>query len=226
MSRRSESSGGRLMVPILTGTLIVGMSFVGIALASQRRVTEPSSSPSSGIVEASRSWLIDVAAPKATTSPESLPASKPVAIDIGAIDVHSDLNEVGLDPGGAIETPAGSLYNEAAWYRHSPMPGRMGPSIIVGHVDSAENGPSVFFRLGELQPGNRISIQRADGSRAVFVVDLVRQFEKDEFPTKLVYGDIGHAGLRLITCGGRFDSVGGHYQDNIVVFASLEQARP
>jgi hypothetical protein len=36
-----------------------------------------------------------------------------------------------------------------------------------------------------------------------------------------VYGDIDHAGLRLITCGGAFDDATGHYLDNIVVFATL-----
>jgi hypothetical protein len=39
-------------------------------------------------------------------------------------------------------------------------------------------------------------------------------------PTKLVYGNTDHAALRLITCGGPFDSAG-HYRDNVVVLASL-----
>ncbi|MEA2460873.1 MAG: hypothetical protein QOH90_1050, partial [Actinomycetota bacterium] len=38
---------------------------------------------------------------------------------------------------------------------------------------------------------------------------------------QLVYGDIAHAGLRLLTCGGDFDDTTGHYLDNVVVFASL-----
>jgi hypothetical protein len=36
-----------------------------------------------------------------------------------------------------------------------------------------------------------------------------------------VYGPLDHAGLRLITCGGPFDSGAGHYVDNIVVYADL-----
>jgi hypothetical protein len=95
----------------------------------------------------------------------------------------------------------------------------------LGHVDSAANGPSVFSRLGELHPGNRVSIARADHSVAVFVVDAVRRYSKADFPTKLVYGDINYAGLRILTCGGPFDTTTGHYLDNIVVFASLEGSR-
>ena len=79
----------------------------------------------------------------------------------------------------------------------------------------------MFFRLGELQAGDLVSIDRADGSTAVFEVDAVRRYPKDDFPTQTVYGDIDHAGLRLLTCGGAFDDASGHYLDNIVVFASL-----
>jgi len=36
-----------------------------------------------------------------------------------------------------------------------------------------------------------------------------------------VYGNLGYAGLRLVTCGGDFDRSTGHYRDNIVVHAQL-----
>jgi hypothetical protein len=36
-----------------------------------------------------------------------------------------------------------------------------------------------------------------------------------------VYGDLDHAGLRLITCGGTFDRSTGHYRSNVVVYARL-----
>lgn len=157
--------------------------------------------------------------------------SKPATLSIPAIGVRSRIQELGRTSDGALETPApGPHYNEAAWYRHSPTPGSLGPAILLGHVDSALEGPSVFFRLGELQAGDRISVTRADGSIARFVVDEVHVYAKDNFPTELVYGNIDHAGLRILTCGGAFDNTTGHYLDNVVVFASLEQphieARP
>jgi sortase (surface protein transpeptidase) len=143
-------------------------------------------------------------------------------LDIPSIEVRSVIQHLGQTPDGALETPApGPHYNEAAWYRYSPAPGSLGPAVILGHIDSATEGPSVFFRLGELQPGDRVSITRADGSVAVFAVDKVRRYSKRSFPTDLVYGDIDHAGLRMITCGGAFDESTRHYLDNIVVFASL-----
>ena len=50
------------------------------------------------------------------------------------------------------------------------------------------------------------------------------QARKDDFPTTLVYGNLDHPGLRLITCGGVLNSETGHYEDNIVVFADLVSA--
>jgi hypothetical protein len=45
------------------------------------------------------------------------------------------------------------------------------------------------------------------------------------FPTKAVFGNINYAGLRLITCGGTYDSSTHKYLDNIVVFSRLVAAR-
>jgi hypothetical protein len=64
-------------------------------------------------------------------------------------------------------------------------------------------------------------VDRADGSLATFRVERVAQYPKDEFPSDAVYGDIDHAGLRLITCGGAFNEGTGTYVDNVVVFARL-----
>jgi sortase (surface protein transpeptidase) len=120
--------------------------------------------------------------------------------------------------------PPGPHYDQAGWYRYSPTPGALGPAVIVGHIDSARSGPSVFFRLGELRPHDTIEVARADGSVAVFGVDDVRRFRKTDFPTGLVYGNTDHAALRLITCGGPFDDGTGHYLDNVIVTASLLRA--
>ena len=82
-------------------------------------------------------------------------------------------------------------------------------------------GPGVFYDLHKLKPGELIVVMRKDGSKPVFRVTNVQQFPKAQFPTNAVYGNIDHAGLRLITCGGTFNSQTGHYEDNIVVFADF-----
>jgi len=98
---------------------------------------------------------------------------------------------------------------------------RIGATDVVFEIASADDGPSVFFRLGSLRPRDTVRITRTDGSTAVFAVDEVRRFHKAKFPTQLVYGNTNHAALRLITCAGPFDRDSGTYLDNIVVMASL-----
>lgn len=146
-----------------------------------------------------------------------LARSVPVRLQIAAIGVDSTLMELGLRDDGAMEVPPRGF--PAGWYTGAPTPGELGPAIIAGHVDL--KGPGVFYDLHTLKPGDRVTITRQDGSRPVFRVTRLQQVPKDRFPTTAVYGNIDHAGLRLITCGGTFNRQSGHYEDNIVVFADL-----
>lgn len=151
----------------------------------------------------------------------------PVTLEIPAITVRSPLLQLGQSADGALEVPKpGPHYDDAGWYRWSPTPGSLGPAVLVGHVDSATGGPSVFFRLTSLRRADTVRVTRADGSVVVFGVDEVRRYHKAEFPSQLVYGNTDRPVLRLITCGGPFDRASGHYQDNIVVLASLVTAEP
>ena len=165
----------------------------------------------------------------AAARPPALARSLPVSIAIPAIGVHSPLLHTGLNRDGTIAVPPLNdppVTNEAAWYKNSPEPGQPGAAIIVGHVDSASDGPSVFFRLGALDPGDEVDITLADHRIAVFKVTGVRTYRKGRFPAATVYGPTGYPALRLITCGGSFDPQTGSYLSNVVAFASLVSSRP
>jgi sortase (surface protein transpeptidase) len=161
------------------------------------------------------------ATPAPTTGPAPLPASPPTRIAIPAIGVDSVVNPSGLNPDGTLEVPApGPRYDEAAWYTGSASPGQDGPSVILGHIDSARNGPSVFYELSRLQPLDEFTVTRADGVVLVFRVNSVQQYPKDAFPSQEVYGPTPRPEMRLITCGGPFDDSARSYRDNTVVYAS------
>ncbi|WP_433387079.1 class F sortase [Micromonospora sp. KLBMP9576] len=153
-----------------------------------------------------------------------LPASRPVGITIEPIDVRAPVHGVGIAADGSIAAPDAARAQEAGWYDRGPTPGQYGPSVIVGHVDTT-TGPAVFHKLRDLRDGDRIEVARQDRSVAVFEVDSVERFGKDELPADEVFGDFSRPRLRVITCGGRW--VGGEtgYADNVVVFASLVRAR-
>jgi LPXTG-site transpeptidase (sortase) family protein len=143
--------------------------------------------------------------------------ARPVSLTIPLIGVKTNLITLGLAAGGAMQVPSTSTV--AGWFTGSPRPGAVGSSIIVGHVDS-KSGPGIFFRLPELKKGDDVYIKRSDGTTAEFRVTEVQEYPKDQFPTDRVYGPTPDAELRLITCGGTFDSVTGHYLSNIIVYAT------
>ncbi|MEP7089508.1 MAG: class F sortase [Nocardioidaceae bacterium] len=222
MSRLSIVGGrkGGLTLLALVAAAI-GLVLVVVAVSAQRSAPQPPRSvgsidPAAGSPSAS--------APPEVTAARTKPlgASRPVSISIPSIKVRSAILPIGLAPDGTLAVPQpGPNLDKAAWFKNSPTPGQPGPSIIEGHVDS-DRGPSVFFRLGSLRPGDTIRVTRADGVVATFTVNAVRDYKKSKFPTDVVYGgkDLSRPQLRLITCSD-FDASIRHHVGNEVVFAHL-----
>ena len=153
----------------------------------------------------------------AVLSPPHLSRSAPTRLQIPATGVDTTLMALGLRADGSMQVPPGGF--PAGWYTGGPTPGELGPAVIAGHIDM--KGPGVFYALHNVLRGDRVTVTRSDGSLAVFSVTAVGQYPKNRFPTTVVYGNIDHAGLRLITCGGSFNSASGHYEDDLVVFADF-----
>lgn len=147
-------------------------------------------------------------------------ASVPKRLRVPAIDINTSLLKLGRQPDGAAAVPPGREGAPAGWYKYSPTPGERGPSVILGHVNSLADPSGVFFRLHELHAGQKIEVDRADGSTAVFTVTEAAVYSKDEFPTFKVYGNTDGAQLRLITCGG-YSPGTNEYETNLVVYATL-----
>jgi sortase family protein len=210
----SRGPAGRRLLVVLAGVLaVVGIAVLVVAFMLQQS-PPPERDAGALPVPAPSS------APAIPSTPAGPPPSEPARIVVPRIGVDSAVGSVGLNPDRSMEVPAkGPLYDLAAWYRYSVTPGQQGPSVIVGHIDSAENGPSVFFRLGALAPGDTVAVTRADGRVVSFTVYATRSFPKDAFPTDEVYAGTAGPELRLITCSGSFDAGARNYRDNTVVFA-------
>jgi sortase (surface protein transpeptidase) len=147
-----------------------------------------------------------------------------VRVRIARIGVDAAVVDLGLNADGTLEVPTN--YGQTGWYTGRSAPGDPGPSVVVGHVDSL-TGPAVFLRLRELAPGDLISITRSDGLIAWFRARETVLVEKDKFPTARVYGPRDEPVLRLITCGGDFDSSDRSYLGNLIVYAEhLGNRRP
>lgn len=161
-----------------------------------------------------------VPAPTGTAAPAHLARSEPASVHISRIGVKAKIMTLGLNKDKTLQVPPLTKAELAGWYSLGASPGEIGNAVVVGHVTTAETGAAVFFRLGELVKGDKIMIKRKDGSMVFFTVDGVKAYPKKKFPTDLVYGPNQRAGLRLVTCGGKFDAKAHNYVDNVIVFAT------
>ena len=180
--------------------------------ATTSTISEASTPPIATAVPAPTT---STAAPTPPTTPAVRPA--PIAVRIPSIGVESVLLEMGIrTEDGAAEVPED--YDVAGWYANGSRPGGRGPTVLVGHVDST-SGPAVFYRLHELAPGTHIEVQLADGTVAVYEVEITEQFPKSQLPIFEVFGATERDVLRLVTCTGQFDYEARSYFDNLVVTA-------
>lgn len=151
-------------------------------------------------------------------SGETMSRSEPTKVRIPSLDVSSKVIDLGLQSNKRMEVPDNGT--DTGWYTGSPTPGELGPAVLAAHV-TWEKKPAVYFDLSAMKTGQKIEVDRKDGSTATFEVTSVGQYPKADFPTDKVYGEVDHAAVRLITCGGRFDGETGHHVDNVVVYAKL-----
>lgn len=151
--------------------------------------------------------------------PAAQPASEPASVRVASLGIEADTIALGKRGDGSLEVPENA--HTAGWWTGGANPGERGASVIVGHVDS-RNGPGAFFGLSGVDAGERLTVQRADGSNVHFRVGRVETHPKDAFPTEAVYGHTDAPTLRLVTCAGRFDRGTRSYEDNVIVFADLE----
>jgi Sortase domain len=155
-----------------------------------------------------------------------LSKSRPVSIAIPSIRVHAKVISLGLNPNGTIAVPSLTDPMVTGWYDKGPSPGQPGAAAILGHVDAAGVGPAVFYDLGDLRPGAKIFVRLSTGRTATFEAYSVALYAKARFPTRKVFGYTSWPTLRLITCGGSFDSKTRHYLANIVAYASYVGSSP
>ncbi|CAM01561.1 sortase family protein [Saccharopolyspora erythraea NRRL 2338] len=207
MNKITSSKGGRLLIAAAVTFTTLVLLLGGWAMSS--------GGPGPGY---QTGYSGRASAPVASPMPDS----KPVRIDVHRIGARSSLVELGLRADRTLDVPPVSQPMQAGWYRNGPTPGEPGPAVIAGHVDG-KGKAGIFHRLHELVPGDVVDVRRQDGTTARFGVQRVERVPKSSFPTQSVYGSTPDAQLRLITCGGSFDSRAHSYRDNVIVYANLLQ---
>jgi len=155
------------------------------------------------------------------TSPEvlsQLRSEPPQRLTIDSLGIDMPVVDVGLADNGTMEIPTAAA--DAGWYRFGPAPGaESGNAVIAAHVDD-RYGLGPFAQLKDLSEGDGIGITTASGEDLDFTVTRVEQTSKREVDMELVFDRDATPTLVLVTCGGRFDWDDGHYEDNVVVYAT------
>ena len=204
----------RLTSRTAQGYLLAVLMLCGCATAGANDMSAPPAAPASATPSLTPHSNLSTYRSTRTYSETALP----VRLRIPAIDVDTRLEYLGLADDKSIDVEFEP--SVAGWWEGGPRPGQVGPAVILGHV-RWDTGPAVFSRLGSLQRGDEILIDRADDTTARFVVTRQGNYKKTAFPTDLVYYPTLNPELRLVTCGGLIDR---KYTENLVVFAA--QASP
>lgn len=232
----------RLWLAVLLGLVGVAGAILSIALlvpgdsagnveAVEAALSSPAPS-TAGPVEPEASPvpeapLVDEADAGAVISPNvvtrldqlgAVETSEPVRLRIGGIGVDAPVVPHGVDQRtGEMDVP--SNVDEVGWYEFGPSPGEQGSAVLAAHVDLAGQGPGVFYRLSQVDPGDTIDVLFADGSSTSFVVEARMTYEKSELPLETIFSRSGSPVLTLVTCGGGFDRSSLRYDSNVVVYA-------
>jgi len=145
-------------------------------------------------------------------------AQAPRTLDIPSVGISMPVVATGVQPDGQMQLPEDPA--RIGWYRFGPAPGdSTGSAVLGGHVDSTRHGVGPLARLAAVQPGSRLAVTTADGSRVLYRVTDVERIRKAALPTDALFSPDGPPRLVVVTCGGRYLPDAGGYEDNIVVRA-------
>jgi sortase family protein len=197
----------------IAGTLIARSSNAP-RLSTVGTIAPRASTPTTA-APAERPSVTMAPAPAAVTSTVPVPPL-PTRIGIPRIGVDASIVAVGVEPGtNSVEIPD---IDHVGWYRFGPSPGQTGSAVLVGHVDgSGRRG--IFWRLGQLTPGDTFTVDYAGVGPREFRVTGREQVPKTELPADL-FSRAGPPRVALITCGGAFNRATRHYVDNVVIVAT------
>lgn len=148
----------------------------------------------------------------------------PVNLTIPVLNIEADVQTVGLDRIGAMGLP--DDWHDVGWYRGSARLGEWNTVVISGHVDHY-TGPAVFFKLKELQPGDKVVVEGQNGTRWRYRVIEKQIKPLGEWKSREVFASRGRfPTLHLFSCTGAFSKSAQTHLERILVRCELEKVIP
>lgn len=205
---------GRRAVFALVGILVVAVLaasswfLLGSNVAPQARATHTATVPST------RPSVVPAAT--ATPAPSAPPAVQPQQLLIPRLGVQAPIENKGINGHNQMEAPDKPF--DVAWYPFTAKPGAGGNAVFSGHRDFAGVGPAVFWKLGQLSPGDTIQVTGVEGTRLDYQVTQSWDYTLSDIPMASVLAQGGGDQITLITCAGAYSQAAG-YDHRLVVRA-------
>ena len=145
-------------------------------------------------------------------------ADLPRYILIPKIGVQAIVEQLGVTTTNQLESPS-NIY-QAGWYTGSAKPGQPGAMVIDGHVASWST-QGVFYNLSSLKAGDKIAIERGDGTILNYEVVKTQVWNVADVDMQAVQQPINPTkpGLNLITCTGSVTPETSEFNQRLVIFA-------
>ena len=147
-------------------------------------------------------------------------AIEPTRLIIPALNVDAEVDGYGLNETGAMAVPEDG--ETVGWYKLGAKPGGMGNAVIAGHVDDYA-GPAVFFHLKNLQIGDEVMVEGANGETLTFLVTRLESYPYDNAPLREIFGPSSERRLNLITCTGTYNRSTQTHAERLVVYTELKK---
>jgi len=207
--------------------LLYGLSALfligGIAMLLRQYVlmpgnyTPPAVTPSPNVFQTPIPSQKPQETPAPSPSPTPYVKVAPIRIYFTDAEVMADIFPVSIIEEGERAGQMDTIDDPdvAAWYEPGVSPGGPGNAIINGHK-SWEGKIGRFSVLWDMQVGDEVAIEYADGSLAYFYAVSVDFYPYDAVPDEVMSLE-GESRVTLITCHGDFDRNAGTSEERCVV---------
>lgn len=146
--------------------------------------------------------------PNTTPTPEPTPTEAPVpqppvCVYFPQYDIACPIDPVGYNSLGQMATVR--AHDRAGWLETSGTPTTGGNILIAGH--NRYSGKLGYFSVikDDLQIGDQVIIEMANGEMAFYLVEAIEKWRYDEVPAEIMQ-TWGEPRLTLITCYGDYSS--------------------
>ena len=155
--------------------------------------------------------------PKSALSSYTVGPTLPRALYIEKLNIAARVMPMSINTDNSIQAPKNIF--DSGWYNGSVKPGETGAMFIDGHA-SGSTRQGLFAYLDTLQKGDKVQIEKGDGTKLnykVVNVETVPLADVDMKKVLLPYGNASRA-LNLMTCTGKWLPKDKTYDHRVIVY--------